>query len=60
MVMAEKKLTSKERAQKFQEGYEKLCEEWKCRHVPFPRARREGKIILVDAGLEVMVKNDKG
>lgn len=53
-----KKLTPQERGEMFQEAYVKLCEEWKCQHVPFPTSRQEGKIIIVEAGLQVMVNDD--
>lgn len=56
--MTKDKLTPQERGEMFQEAYEKLCEKWKCQHVPFPQARQEGKIIIVEAGLQVMVNDE--
>ncbi|KKL87931.1 hypothetical protein LCGC14_1929810 [marine sediment metagenome] len=56
--MTEKKLTPQERAEKFQEEYVKLCAKWQCQHVPFPQARQEGKIIIVEAGLQVAVNEE--
>lgn len=47
------KLTPQERAEKFQTEYTKLCEKWQCQHVPFPQARQEGKIIIIEAGIGV-------
>ncbi len=55
--MADKKLTPQERAEKFQEEYVKLCAKWQCQHVPFPTSRPEGKIIIVEAGLQVAVND---
>lgn len=56
--MTEKKLTPQERGEKFQAEYVKLCDKWQCQHVPFPTSRPEGKIIIVEAGLQVMVNDE--
>ena len=57
-TMTKDKLTPQERAKKFQAEYAKLCQRWQCQHVPFPQARKEGSIIIVEAGMNVMVNDE--